>query len=40
MKNPIEKEMWKRATQEKINSLHENNAWELVEVPPGTKVVG
>ena len=30
---------WEFAMQEKIKALHEDNTWELVEVPKGTKPI-
>ena len=35
-----EKSAWQSAMEEEINSLHENESWELVKPPPGRKIVG
>ena len=31
---------WKEAMNKKIKSLHENNVWDLVKLPPRRKVIG
>ena len=30
---------WKLSMKEEFNSLQKNNTWELVDLPPGRKVV-
>lgn len=35
-----ERDAWQTAMQEEIDSLKENHTWELVDLPPGRKVVG
>ena len=30
---------WKTAMKEEFNSLQKNNTWELVDLPPGKKLV-
>lgn len=34
-----EKHIWQTAMQEEISSLNDNHTWELVQLPPGRKVV-
>ena len=36
----LDKEKWKAAMQREMNSLKENQVWELVELPEGRKAVG
>ncbi|MCG8626984.1 MAG: hypothetical protein MJE68_33910, partial [Proteobacteria bacterium] len=36
----IEKERWKSAMQAEMDSLAQNDVWDLVELPSGKKVVG
>jgi hypothetical protein len=31
---------WKHAMQEEFDSLIENQTWQLIELPPGSKVLG
>ena len=31
--------IWKTAMKEEFSSLHKNNTWELVDLPPGRKLV-
>ena len=31
--------IWKTAMKEEFSSLQKNNTWELVDLPPGTKLV-
>lgn len=33
-------EKWKKAMEMEINSIEENNTWELVDLPEGAKVIG
>ncbi|KAG5673744.1 hypothetical protein PVAND_003764 [Polypedilum vanderplanki] len=39
IKSP-EKEKWLEAMKEEIDSLNQNKAWELVDLPPGRSVIG
>ena len=36
----IEKQVWKDACKEEINSIVKNNTWELVDLPQGAKAIG
>lgn len=31
---------WKLTKQEKVKSLHENQTWELIELPKGLRSIG
>ena len=31
--------IWKTSMKEEFNSLQKNNTWELVDLPPGRKLV-
>ena len=35
-----ERALWKEAMNDEIKSLHENNTWELVNLPSGVKAIG
>ena len=35
-----DKKEWKVAMESEMKSLQENNVWDLVELPPGRKMVG
>ncbi|XP_020245105.1 uncharacterized protein LOC109823228 [Asparagus officinalis] len=35
-----ETDLWQKAMQEEMKSLHMNNTWELVELPKGRKTIG
>ena len=37
--NPPEQAKWYNATNEEINSLKDNNTWDLVELPKGKKAI-
>jgi len=37
--NDIHKEEWKRAMWEEMQSLHENNTYELVKLPKGRRAL-
>ena len=36
----VHHEKWKQAMEAEMNSIEENNTWELVELPEGSKVIG
>lgn len=36
----INSDKWKKAMEAEINSIEENNTWELVDPPTGAKIVG
>lgn len=31
---------WKKAIQEELQALDDNNTWDIVQLPPGKKIVG
>ena len=35
-----ERALWKEAMNDEVKSLHENNTWELVNLPSGVKAIG
>ena len=35
----LEKIRWQAAMDEEFNSIHENATWEIVSLPPGSKLV-
>ena len=35
-----EKKKWKIAMEKEMNSLQDNDVWDLVELPPGRKIIG
>nr|GFC82317.1 retrovirus-related Pol polyprotein from transposon TNT 1-94 [Tanacetum cinerariifolium] len=37
--NSSEKDEWVRAMEEEMNSLKKNHTWEMVDQPPGQKLV-
>ena len=38
--NSEDSDLWEKAMDEEMDSLDKNEAWNLVELPPGRKVVG
>ena len=38
--NGKESHKWKQATDDEMQSLHENKTWTLVDLPPGRKAIG
>ena len=37
---PKEANLWRKATQDEMDALHQNKTWTLTELPPGKKAIG